>query len=232
MAAPASEAAADRGRVQRHVRELADARRQEPLERLVADAGDARRQRRRDDRRRVGPVAPHAQEQPGDEAELHEVDALDGADRGVGAAGGGGVGPGRGDRHDERAVADEPIGADARDREADRDHDRQREPAFDEAAEPRGERRAESGSRAADAGSGEDERDRGGDREAEGQVRAGAAHGQRTTGSVDASPWLRHFMMELLAAREAGMSERSAGRPIMPDRSRRLRDRGSSAPAR
>ncbi len=92
---------------------------------------DQRRERRRDDRRGVGPIAPHPQEQPGDDAELDEVDALDGADRRVGAAGRGGVGPGDGERRRQRAVAQRPVRPDARQRHADRgEHGQARPPSI------------------------------------------------------------------------------------------------------
>ena len=86
MRGAGQQAAADGDAVERDVGELADAGRQEPLERLVADAGDEGGEERRDDRRGVGPGAPDPQEQPGDQAELDEMDALDGADGRIGAA--------------------------------------------------------------------------------------------------------------------------------------------------
>ena len=184
--------AADRDRVQRDVGELADARRQEPLERLVADAGDQRRERRRDDRRRVRPVAPHPQEQPGDDAELDEVDALDGPDRRIGAAGRGGVGPRDRERRRQRAVAERPVRPDARQRHADRGEHGEGEAALDQPAEcARGTRHgARTGRCRSPARRGSARSTR---RSRSTAPAPAAARRQRTAGSVDGSPVLRHF---------------------------------------
>ena len=133
------QAAGDGHSVQPDVLQLSDSRRQEPLKPLVGDSHDEHRDGRRDQRRDVQAIPPHAIEQERDDAVLHEVEVLDGPDGRIGTSGQRGVRRGRGRRDGNGAVSHHPALAHPRQPDERCQHDRRTDGSVDDQAELPGE---------------------------------------------------------------------------------------------